>query len=565
MPRLPAIRVGVLDELARQVRHATPAVLRRQIERLDELAAELDPERWYPAEWIVFRITGYRPDTGDLAPGVVLGRALLAGLSALGEHLSEAAGLTPEECPDWPGLDELASRWGVSRRTVERRRELGLVARRVRTSPTIARVVFKPEAVDAFERTHAHRLSTTAPAALSERETARILRDARRYRARLAWARTRVAERLAERLGRSPGAVRRVLLDHDARAEHPIFPTAPRLASRQDAVCARALRRGLEPARIAERLGVTPAHVRRAGVRERARLLGTLELVGPTLPTFARPDAREVLLAPEPVRTGLAEPAPTNLRALIESMRERHPASPAAESARIIAYRFLIHEAARTIPACAGRNPPAELVDRIETDLRHAARLNAAIVRAQLRVVIDAAEEALALRLDALRERESRRLVLASIATAAREVARADPARLDPGRAGRIAGRVSVAVARFAQRARASLHPTEPASRASARVPAGAPVPDWTLHVEPWQAWLEPDPRVRAHVRALPATPYAVALSARYAWDARPPRTLAELARELGTTPVAAAKIEREATRRALHLARHTTPPLPCH
>ncbi|TVQ62190.1 MAG: hypothetical protein EA378_06965 [Phycisphaerales bacterium] len=560
MPRLPTIRVGVLDELARQVRHATPAVLRRQIERLDELASELEPERWYPAEWIIFRITSYRPDTGDLAPGVVLGRALLASLSALGEHLSEAAGLTPDDCPAWPGLDELAARWGVSRRTVERRRELGLVARRVRTGPSVARVVFRPEAVEAFERAHAARFhATPAPAPLTEDQTRRVLRLASRYRASLGWARTRVAERIAERLGRSPGAVRRVLLDHDARAAEPIFPPTPRLASRQDAVCARALRRGIDPARVAHRLGVTPAHVRRAAVRERARLLRTLELVGPTLPTFSRPDAREVLLAPEPVRTNPAEPAPTSLRELIESMRERHPPDPLAESARIIAYRFLIHEAARTVRACAGRNPPAELVDRAETDLRHAASLNASIVRAQLRVVIDAAEEALALRLDALRERDARRLVLGSITTAAREVARADPARLDPGRAGRIAGRVSVAVARFAQRARAGLHAKgEPASRASPRVPAGAVVPDWTRRVEPWQAWLEPDPRLRAHVRALPVTPYAAALSARFGWDARPPRTLAELARELGTTPVAAAKIEREATRRALNLARNT-------
>lgn len=546
----------MLAELARQVRHATPTVLRRQIDRLDELAAELEADRAYPEAWIVFRITGYRPEEPppDSRPATAFGGALLADLSALGEHLSHHAHLTPEDCPAWPGLDELAERWGVSRRTVERRRQLGLIARRVRDAGGVERVVFHPEGVARFER---RAQPTPRAPAITAPESAVIFRRARRYRDRLGWGLTRTAQRLGERLGRSTASVRRVLMAHDAGAGLPIFPRAEAPGAREDRVCARAMARGIEPGAIGARLSMTPTEVRRAAVRERARRLQSLDLGGPVLPTFAHPEAREVLLAPEPVRTGLDHTPPGTLVELIASMRERPRPDPAGELARLVAYRYLVHAAGEARAQVGGRHPSAELVDRAETDLRHAARLNAAIVRALQRVILDGVEEAIGRPLDALRSEQAWSVLLGALRTAAREVARADPARMDPGRGGRIAGRVSLAVAREAQRARAAMKLEASPGRASARIPAHVRAPDWTRRIEPWQAWLEPDPRLRAHAAsALPGQTGLAVLVARYGWDGTPPRTIAAIAAQLGSTPPAIARAERAAIRRAMAHAR---------
>src|SRR5690348_15581463 len=95
MPPLPRLRIAALDELSRQLRFAPPETLRRQLERTRTLAAEIDPARNYPEEWVIFRVTGYRPqNAGDT---VFVGEALLGDISALVERLSAAAGLRQTE------------------------------------------------------------------------------------------------------------------------------------------------------------------------------------------------------------------------------------------------------------------------------------------------------------------------------------------------------------------------------------------------------------------------------------------------------------------------------------
>ena len=83
---------------------------------------------------------------------------------------------------------------------------------------------------------------------------------------------------------------------------------------------------------------------------------------------------------------------------------------------------------------------------------------------------------------------------------------------------------------------------------------------DWTRRLGSWQAWLEPDARIRP---ALPALPEALRtlLERRQGWDGGPPRTLAELAAELDTTRAHIARLEHRAIREALHAARSKDAP----
>ena len=138
MPRLTAFHVPALEDLARQLRFLPRARLLEDAARAEALAGDVEPGVRYPVEWIVFRVTGHRPDAptsagdarnaGDAgAPSTVEGEHLLADLSALVERLTLAARLREDEAPAARtlSLEDLRTRWGVTARTLERYRRRG--------------------------------------------------------------------------------------------------------------------------------------------------------------------------------------------------------------------------------------------------------------------------------------------------------------------------------------------------------------------------------------------------------------------------------------------------------
>src|SRR4051794_36550235 len=101
MPPLPRLKVPALAELARQLRFEPAKAARRQLELAEALVGQIDPAQVYPYEWVVFRLTGYRPDDGGGAaaasggPITIPGSALLADLPPLIERLCVTAELRP--------------------------------------------------------------------------------------------------------------------------------------------------------------------------------------------------------------------------------------------------------------------------------------------------------------------------------------------------------------------------------------------------------------------------------------------------------------------------------------
>src|SRR5688572_15617995 len=91
MPPLPRLHVPALAEIARRLRYVPPKAARRQLEAAEGIAGDLDPAATYPEDWVVFRLTGYRPEIAE--PALIAGERLIADLSPLVEHLCVAAEL----------------------------------------------------------------------------------------------------------------------------------------------------------------------------------------------------------------------------------------------------------------------------------------------------------------------------------------------------------------------------------------------------------------------------------------------------------------------------------------
>lgn len=549
MPPLSRVRHEALRAVVAQLRYAGREALLRDVDRAEALAAEIDESLEYPVEWIVFRLTGYRPEGGEAA--LVSGAALLADLSALVEHLCHAAGLREEEAgPEACTLEELAERWSVSVKTLGRWRRRGLIARRVVGEGGAVRLVVSGGVARTWASRHADRLGRAgAFSRIDEATGAAMVRRARRYHDLLGLPATRCAERLAARYGRSREAVRRLLARHDqaARARpggEPIFDAPEALPPGKRRAVERAWRRGIEPGVLAARYGRSRAGIHRIVAEQRLARLRRLD-IGRIAPHAAGLDAGgvEAVLADPALSEVPPAPRPEDMIGLVELMRRRVPPVVARERAWSRAEHALRARALDAIARAGGGFPEVRLIDRAETDLRRADALRAALAMTHLALVLETLEGRLGAPIDQARGEDARRVVEAGLGALSRGLD-----AFDPWKSGRLAAPVGLAAAKIRP-------PESPEARgvgrARVRMRPGTPAPDWTLIASPWATGLRPDPRIAEALSRLPEE-QAGLLAERFGLGGRVAHTLAEVASARGLTEMQAGRLERLAIRAAL-------------
>ncbi|MCH7792058.1 MAG: hypothetical protein IID31_07250 [Planctomycetes bacterium] len=545
MPPLPQLRSPAIKDLYEQLRFAPPRALKRDIERAETLAGEVDHDTTYPEDWIVFRVTGFRPEIEQ--PRMTEGAGLLADLSSLVERLSHDARLSQDELDGDGFLDAatLCRRWGVSRKTIDRYRRQGLVARRVRTEQGRSVLMFASGVVETFERTHGRPISRAGDfTRIAPDELERIVRRAARYRAALGLSLNEAALRLARRFNRSHEGIRQLLIRHDASAL--VFGRRPPPMDRRKALALRASRLGIEPADLARRFGRSRASVSRTIVEARADVLRSFRLADPG------PNSGPVPWPPDELFLGreMGSPGRTDLAALIAGARATPPPDAAIESSRAMARRRLEGAAGAIVAAWPKFNVSRLAVDEAETLLRLEARLRAEMLRAQLGNIVRTVEDRLGTPVDHLPPGELTELMTLAIGAAG-----AAAGSFDPEHGGRMAAPVGLAVSKaVAAWDRVERRP-KPPGRATPLLRPGHVVPDWTRRVSPWQADLEPDERVRRFAHVLP-TPERSVLEHRFGLGGRTPCTAARTAEQLGLAVTRIAPLMRRGIRLAIAASR---------
>jgi hypothetical protein len=566
VPPLPRLTLPALLAIERSLADAARDELLRVVAEAESLAAQLDAQGTYPEDWLRFRLIPGAPATTSTSTstGTITGTQLRAELSPFVERLCDQAQLTERAMGDRAvTATALAERWKVSRQTLTRLRREGLIARRVRGANGRPTIVFDAGVVEAFERTQPPRetYSRLGPAL-----EARMVARAARYHRLLGLSLNDAAKRIAARYGRSHEAVRQVLKRRamkpasPARAKPPaateVFaPDAP-LDARRRAIMWRAWRLGVDPGAMARKYRRSRPAIRRALSLARAdRLRALLEghsLVGHVVPAYRADDGAQ-FLAPTPVRTGLFQPAPQDLLALLIAAREKHPPIAVEEKSRLHAYQFLRFDARRRIEALDRLFPGASDVDIIETRLRWAAHLKAELVRSQLRLIVETLDARFGRPLEQTPPNALPAVLAAAIHAAADTVD-----AFDSSRGGRLAAATGLAIDRLAARLIKDTTVTAaPGRRASLVLGPGIAIPDWTLNVCTWQRWLEPDPRIRRACDAgLLTESTSRFLRLRFGWTGEHPRTLDEVAKELRTRADRVTLIERRALAEALSAVR---------
>ncbi|MFO0832270.1 MAG: hypothetical protein U0637_10585 [Phycisphaerales bacterium] len=531
MPPLPAIPLPVLRSLEAQLRHAPRETILRDVERVEELARGLDTSLQYPHDWIVFRVTGFRPE--DAPAGTVPGAQLLAALSPFAEVLCVRAGLRADELD--PGAfvraADLARGWGASPATLKRWRRAGLVTRRVLNQSGREEVWVSRLCAEHFRATHARSLSRVQKSdRLTAEQRERIVLRAVSLRAS-ALSTQAVARQIAQEFGRSTEGIRHALLADPRTAGVPAGGKhrSARDPARRRAALLRLWRAGADPVHLASLTGKSVPLTRRdinlARAEAIARWLASGALTTP--PEAGTPGAS----APFPVPDAAGGEPLAVSRVLVE-WRSRAPLPRPVEHAWAYAYHAARAQAARAASALNHLHPGAQLLDEAETALRAASQFRAALVHSQHRLVVETLETRAGMSLDRLLPSITVRLLRDAVAAASQAVDHFDPAK-----GGRLAGPVGLVVDRTAVRSLKDAMPARASTRAMVlqadtffRLPP----------LSPWDRALLADPRVVRAARS-PGGPEAVLLSQRFGLAGQAPRTLASLRKERGWTHVAVA------------------------
>lgn len=220
-------RLASLAELARHMGFAPQDVRALQIARAEELLHIIDPARAYPLDFVIHRITDYRP--AEVPPELLAGLALQHDLGLLIEQVSATLNLHADRLHE-PVLtiEDLCVRLGVTVKTIQRWRRRGLPARSVIFPGGKRRVGFLLSSVERFLTARgAGVLPGAVRPAPDAAETAAMVRNARRLAVECGCCVELMCRRLARKFGRSAMAVLHVLRKHDEqRPDEAVLPLA---------------------------------------------------------------------------------------------------------------------------------------------------------------------------------------------------------------------------------------------------------------------------------------------------------------------------------------------------
>jgi RNA polymerase primary sigma factor len=538
MPRVAKFRIPAIADLLRQLEYTPNKTRMRQMNAAEELLADIEPEQAYPHDFVVFRITGYRPDSTE-EPFMLVGSELVHDLVALIQRLSRDLEIPIDEAGRRAiALQDVESRLRVSRKTLQRYRRDGLVCHYVVFPDGIQRLACFEDALERFQSQRTTQLKQAAEfTRIDDSVRKQIIVEARRLHDAEGLTLNQAAQVLAQRNGRAHETVRNILARYERRGGEPIFQEHGPLSQRQVRLIHRAWRAGIPIATLLQRFGKSRAAIQHAINRRRGELLHQFNFSWVALPTFDREDAAAVILAAPAVNRGLDQLLPsTEAGALLDAAHGATAPDEDAEHAMLAALNLLKREAAARTKAMEPI-PGAEVLDETETALRWCTLLKRRLVSLALPSGITAVEQSLHRPLI-----EQPAEVIRDALEFAVQVARETVEMIDPSRGQRLERMMTQAT----DRALARRQLDSPRRRAAARHGGAISLDDLLGPMQPWQPLLDPRPDLAQHRTQIPDDLCAI-VSSRYGWDGGRPHTCAELAALLDVTPAAVSRRVRQA------------------
>jgi len=391
-----------MEELAADLIAGLARLKKGYVDAAEKLARIVEPQREYPSEFVVYRITGFRDRAAELSARPMPGRALHTDLLRLMIGICDSMAIRTTDYNE-PVYDAaaLARHFHVSTKTVQRWRRRGLPARKLVFPDGKKRIAFLESSVQWFVQSRQSQVARSVRfSQMTESQRADIINQARQMAASGTCCLSDVAKALAAGTGRAVETIRYTIRKHDA--EHPdqaVFPylLAP-LDEQEKMMIYRCFLRGVSVPALAERYRRTRSSIYRIVNEMRARQLLDRPINYVFNPQFELPNADELILKPitkakaRPAKPASARP-PHDLPPYLKALYEVPLLDPQQEHSLFRRYNYLKYKAdklRKRINVSRIRTAQLKMVEKL---LVQAHMTKNQIIRANLRLVVSIAKK----------------------------------------------------------------------------------------------------------------------------------------------------------------------------
>ncbi len=379
-----------------QVRFAPREKKLEQIDNAEKLLREIIEDRNFNFEFVCFRITGFRPDSGPIVK--IKGSDLRHDLHGFIEDLSESADVTAAEYGQpVHTVDDLSKMFSVSTKTISRWRQQGLVSRKFIFDGGRKRVGFLHSSVDQFVKNNREKVKRGerfSQLTLSDKED--IIERARRL-ARAGGCLADVTRRIAGHMGRSVETIRYTIKQFDQRNPSiAVFPdqTGPLNLEMKERIFAD-FNSGRSAESIARRYCRTKTTVYRVVNEMRAAMILALPLDFMDNEEFHRKSAYKKIVEsemPVPEKATRKTRPPAGLPRYLASLYEVSLLTREQEQYLFRKFNFLKCRASKLREAMDPERPKSSEMDEIERLYNEAVKVKNRMVQSNLRLVVSIAK-----------------------------------------------------------------------------------------------------------------------------------------------------------------------------
>ena len=397
-----------LASLLMQLRYTPQSKRRDQLAEAEKLFDIIRPDKEYPFEFIHFRIIGFHPNTTPDQP-VVIGDEILDDLSIFISKLSDQIA-DPVDTEDGPvhTIEQLAETLGVSRKTIQRWRTRGLIARKSVFSDGRKRLAFRQSAVDKFIADHPDLIGRAKSfERVTEPQKQHILKLIRKLALVGDMSRHRIIDSVATETSRAHETVRCILKEHEkAHPESHIFdrPAGP-LSAADAAELYRLYKQDTSIKELMHRFGRSRSSIYRVVNIRRAKALLAKKIEFVPSSEFETADQQQFLAEALPPPVAQQSVSPDNFRKLttdlaaeslpryLHTLKSTPTLNRDAETALFRRYNYTKYLIARKRPQLKKPTPSSALLDQIEDYLTQADDIRNHLIEANLRLVVGIARK----------------------------------------------------------------------------------------------------------------------------------------------------------------------------
>jgi RNA polymerase primary sigma factor len=383
---MPRYRLDSIADLARQMQFTPLATRAAQVTSAEGVLHDIDPAKAYPLDWLVFRLTGYRPKSAP--KDLLTGLALQHDLGLLIEQVSESLNQRTDDLDQAVlSLDEATQRFNITSKTLQRWRRRGLSGRRLIFPDGKRRIGFLLSNLERFLAVHSRQAMTVANfSSLDAAEQQKILVAARRLVA-AGSATHEITHRLGKKFNRSPLLIEQMIRD--------LLPSAVlEIADEQRSKIFRRYRRGVTLSEMSRTFAGRKSTLYRIIMDERLARITQRKAKFIDDPLYHQADAQlaiEAIAAQQPVTDAPNLLRPRAAVSMLQTLSDHPVLTESQERALFLKFNFHKYQFVISRRRLDERAATHRQLRTIERHLADATKVRNQLVAANLRLLINIA------------------------------------------------------------------------------------------------------------------------------------------------------------------------------